>query len=88
MNAIWIMLGALSGAAAAGALLGARLRAVGLQRRLADQRASELERELVRAQAGLEHERELSGERLATLKEAQEQLSNSFKALSAEALQA
>ena len=51
-------------------------------------RAAELERELVRAQADLEHERALAQERLATLNDAQERLSASFKALSAEALQA
>ena len=41
----------------------------------------------MRTQADLEHERELGQERLATLGDAQERLSASFKALSAEALQ-
>ena len=50
-------------------------------------RAVELDRELVRTQADLEHERNLGQERLATLGDAQERLSASFKALSAEALQ-
>ena len=49
-------------------------------------RAGELERELVRARSDLEHEHELAQERLATLTDAQEQLSASFKALSADAL--
>jgi DNA recombination protein RmuC len=50
-------------------------------------RAGELERGLVKARADLDHERSLSAERLATLSDAQERLSASFKALSAEALQ-
>jgi DNA recombination protein RmuC len=88
MSIIWLLIGALFGVAVAGMALGRRLRIAGDERRLADERVSELERELVRASADLEHERELSQERLSTLKDAQEQLSNSFKALSAEALQA
>lgn len=59
-----------------GAVLGAGLAALALWPRL------------VRAQADLSHERTLSEQRLATLRDAQEQLSQSFKALSAEALQA
>jgi DNA recombination protein RmuC len=43
---------------------------------------------LVRTRAHLEHERSLSAERLETLSRAQGQLSDTFKALSAEALQA
>jgi DNA recombination protein RmuC len=50
-------------------------------------RAGELERELVQAQADLRHEQALSQERLATLSDAQARMSESFKALSAEALQ-
>lgn len=50
-------------------------------------RGIELERELVKARSDLEHERERAGERLATVTDAQERLSASFKALSAEALQ-
>jgi DNA recombination protein RmuC len=88
MNAMWMLFGAVLGAAAAGLALGARLRAAAAQRALAGEQAAELGRELVRAQADLEHERELSAERLRTLRDAQEQLSASFKALSAEALQA
>ncbi len=88
MDAIWLMVGALVGAGAVAAMLGSRLRAVGAERNRASERAGESERELVRAQADLGHERTLSQERLATLQDAQERLSNSFKALSAEALQA
>ena len=47
----------------------------------------ELDRDLVRAHADLEHERSRAQERLDTLGDAQERLSDSFKALSAEALQ-
>jgi DNA recombination protein RmuC len=43
---------------------------------------------LVQAQAALAHERELGAERLATLRDAEARLSDSFKAMSAEALQA
>ena len=53
----------------------------------ASARAGDLERDLVRAQADLEHERTLAAERLATLGDAQERLSAQFKALSSEALQ-
>ncbi len=42
---------------------------------------------LIRARSDLQHERALSQERLATLNDAQERLSASFKALSSEALQ-
>jgi len=84
----WLLLGALVGAALVGAVLARRLHAAGAERRAVEARAGELERELVRAHADLEHERQLSSERLSTIKDAQEQLSNSFKALSSEALQA
>ncbi len=50
-------------------------------------RAGELERELVRTGTDLEHERARGAERLAVVNDAQERLSASFKALSAEALQ-
>ena len=84
MTALWVLIGLIVGAAIAAALLRSRLRA------LADEaaRAGELERDLVRARSDLEHERARSEERLATIKDAQERLSVSFKALSAEALQA
>src|SRR6478735_5907651 len=42
---------------------------------------------LIRARSDLQHERALSQERLATVNDAQERLSASFKALSSEALQ-
>jgi DNA recombination protein RmuC len=84
MNALWVILGLVLGAAATAMALRPRLRA-GVRE---TQRASELDRELVRAMADLEHERSRAEERLATLGDAQERLSASFKALSAEALQA
>jgi DNA recombination protein RmuC len=83
MTALWLLIGLLVGAAGAVALLAPRLRALGADA----ERAGELERDLVKVQADLEHERSLSEERLATLRDAQERLSVSFKALSAEALQ-
>ncbi len=83
MTALWLLIGLFVGAAVVALAVRARLRT------LADEaaRAGELERELVRAQADLEHERELAGERLRTVSDAQTRLSESFKALSAEALQ-
>jgi DNA recombination protein RmuC len=83
MTAIWLLVGLLVGAAATLAALRPRLRSLASQAA----RVVELERELVQARADLEHERSLSEERLATVKDAQERLSASFKALSAEALQ-
>jgi DNA recombination protein RmuC len=84
MNAIWLAIGVLIGAGLVTVALRPRLRA-GAN---ASQRASELDRELVRVFADLEHERDRAQERLDTVNEAQERLSASFKALSAEALQA
>jgi DNA recombination protein RmuC len=84
MTAIWLLIGLFAGAAVVTAALRPRLRSLAAD---AD-RAHELEHELVRATTELEHERERSAERLATVKDAQERLSDSFKALSAEALQA
>ena len=83
MTAIWLALGVIIGAGVLAAALRSRLHAGA---RAAD-RAAELERELVRAQADLEHERALSHERLETVSQGQERMSESFKALSAEALQ-
>ena len=51
-------------------------------------RAVELDRELVRLEAQLDHERSLATERLKTFSEAEQRLSQTFKALSSEALQA
>jgi DNA recombination protein RmuC len=83
MNALWLLIGLLVGAGAVALAVRARLRAL-----LRDAgRATELERDLVRARADLEHERARAQERLATLSDAQERLAASFKALSAEALQ-
>ncbi|MDQ2896196.1 MAG: DNA recombination protein RmuC, partial [Actinomycetota bacterium] len=83
MTALWLILGVLVGAGVALLALRPRLRA------LAGEvvRAAELDRNLVRAQADLEHERSRAEERLVTLGDAQQRLSDSFKALSAEALQ-
>ena len=73
-------------------LIGAGVIAAALRPRLrlgveAGQRAVALDRELVRARADLEHERELAADRLQTVTDAQERMSASFKALSADALQ-
>ncbi len=83
MNALWLLIGLLVGAGLVAAALWTRLRA--LTRDAA--RAAELERELVRVQSDLGHERARGEERLATVNDAQERLSASFKALSADALQ-
>jgi DNA recombination protein RmuC len=83
MTAFWLLIGLALGAGAALLALRPRLRALSG----ATARTGELECELVRVQADLEHERALGQERLATLTEAQERLGASFKALSAEALQ-
>ena len=84
MTALWLLLGLMLGAGLTGLLLRGRLRALTVQAA----QAGEFERELVRARSDLEHERARAEERLATLKDAQERLSVSFKTLSAEALQA
>jgi DNA recombination protein RmuC len=83
MNALWLALGVIIGAGVLAAALRPRLRALTLDA----SRAAELERHLVKAGADLDHERERGAERLATITDAQERLSASFKALSAEALQ-
>ncbi len=84
MIALWLLAGLLLGAAAAAAALRPRLRSLAGEAA----RAGALERELDRARSDLEHERELAEERLATVRDAQERMSLSFKALSGEALQA
>jgi DNA recombination protein RmuC len=84
MTALWLLIGLLAGAAAVAAALRPRLRLLALE----TARAAELDRELLQARAELEHERSRGEERLATISDAQERLSASFKALSAEALQA
>jgi DNA recombination protein RmuC len=83
MYAVFLVIGLVLGVLAAVFALRSRLRA-GAQD---GARVLDLERELVRARADLEHERSLGAERLATLGDAQERLTASFKALSAEALQ-
>jgi DNA recombination protein RmuC len=88
LAAIFLVVGVALGAGGAVLALRGRLRGLAADAGRAAERAGGLERELVRAQADIEHERALSQERLTTLQDAQERLSNSFKALSAEALQA
>jgi DNA recombination protein RmuC len=83
MNALWLALGVIIGAGVILISLRPRLRALAADAA----RGVELERELVMARSDLEHERERAAERLATVNDAQERLSASFKALSAEALQ-
>jgi len=84
MNGLWLLLGLALGAVLTGLLLRGRLRALTVE----SARSAELERELIGARADLEHERERASERLATLQDAQDRLSATFKALSAEALRA
>ena len=84
MNAVWLLIGLLAGAGLVLVLLRARLRGLSAEA----SRAGELDRELIRARADLDHERSLAQERLATVNDAQERLSASFKVLTAEALQA
>jgi DNA recombination protein RmuC len=84
MTALWLLIGLSAGAALVAAALRPRLRSLAGQAA----RARELEHELVRLSAELEHERERAEERLETVRDAQERLSDSFKALSSEALQA
>ncbi|MBV9002619.1 MAG: hypothetical protein JO304_26430, partial [Solirubrobacterales bacterium] len=84
MNALWLLIGLVAGAGAILVAVRPRLRSLSLEAA----RAAELERELVRARAAVEHERAVAQERLAAVSDAQERLSTSFKALSAEALQA
>jgi DNA recombination protein RmuC len=83
MNALWLLAGLIVGAAIVLLALAPRLR--GLAAEAA--RAAGLERDLVRAGAELEHERALAQERLQALGAAQQRMAESFKALSADALQ-
>ena len=84
MIAIFLLIGLALGALAAALAMRPRLRTLNAEAA----RAAGLDRDLVRLGAELEHERELGAQRLETLKDAQERLSSSFKALSSEALQA
>ncbi len=83
MAALWLLIGLIIGAAIVAVAVRARLRSLTNEAG----RAAELDRELIKARADLDHERSLAQERLQTLGEAQARLSDSFKALSAEALQ-
>ncbi|MFZ0089772.1 MAG: DNA recombination protein RmuC [Solirubrobacteraceae bacterium] len=83
MNALWLALGVIIGAGVLAVAVRPRLRSLTAEAA----RAGELERELVRARTDLHHERERATERLATISDAQERLSATFRALSAEALQ-
>ncbi|MDQ6835092.1 MAG: DNA recombination protein RmuC [Actinomycetota bacterium] len=83
MSTLFLLLGLIIGAGVVALALRPRLRAGTQEAR----RASALELELARARSELEHERLRAEERLVTLSDAQERLSASFKALSAEALQ-
>jgi DNA recombination protein RmuC len=83
MQAIWLLIGLIVGAGVALVALRARLRALAAEAA----RTGALERDLVKARADLEHERALAAERLRTVNEAQARMSDSFRALSAEALQ-
>src|ERR1700736_2982771 len=84
MSALWLLIGLLAGGGAAVALLRVRMRTLAAEAA----RAVEVDRELAGARSDLAHERARAEERLATVHDAQERLSASFKALSAEALQA
>src|SRR5436305_15349527 len=81
MNALWLVIGLFVGVGVAALALVPRLRRLST-------RNSDLERELIRAESDLAHERSLSEERLKTLSDAQVRLSDTFRALSAEAVQA
>jgi DNA recombination protein RmuC len=83
MNALWLLIGLFAGAAAVACALRPRLRHLTVEAA----RAGELERDLIRARSDLEHERARAEERIASINDAQERLSSSFKALSSEALQ-
>jgi DNA recombination protein RmuC len=84
MNALWLLLGLVLGSGLTALIVRGRLRALALD----SLRSAELERELIGTRANLEHERERAAERLATVQDAQDRLSATFKALSSEALQA
>jgi DNA recombination protein RmuC len=84
MVVLCLLLGILVGAGLALLALRPRLRSLAAEAA----RVGPLEVSLEVSRRDLDHERELSQQRLATVNEAQERLSESFKALSAEALQA
>ena len=80
---IFLLIGLLAGAAAVAVVLRPRLRSLTAEAA----RAGELERELVACARTSSTSGRAAEERLATVNDAQERLSDSFKALSAEALQ-
>ncbi len=83
MTAVWLLIGLVVGTVAVALALRPRLRALARQAA----RANDLERDLMRATADLERERAVADERLRSMTDAQGRLSDSFKALSADALQ-
>jgi len=83
MNALWLLIGLVAGAGIVLAALRPRLRSLSAEAA----RAGQLEHEVARARSDLERERAGAQERLAAITDAQERLSASFTALSAEALQ-
>jgi DNA recombination protein RmuC len=84
MIAIGLVIGLLAGAGAALLALRPRLRSLAADAA----RVGPLERDLELARRDLGHEQALAEERLAAVTESQERMAESFKALSAEALQA
>jgi DNA recombination protein RmuC len=83
MNALWLAFGVIIGAAVMAVALRPRLRALTVD----CARARDLENRLVKTSTELEQERGRAVEQLATINDAQERLSASFKAMSADALQ-
>ncbi|HEX3688487.1 MAG TPA: hypothetical protein VHV28_02280, partial [Solirubrobacteraceae bacterium] len=83
MDALFLALGVIIGAALMVAVLRPRLRALTLEAA----EARDLENRLVKTSTELEQERARAVEQLATINDAQERLSASFKAMSADALQ-
>jgi DNA recombination protein RmuC len=81
MIALWVIVGLVLGAALVAAVLAPRVKRLSAHN-------DALQRDLLRAQGDLEREHAVAQERLKTLIEAESRLSDSFKALSAEALQA
>src|ERR1700753_2469242 len=83
MEILFLIVGILIGAGLVLVAVRPRLRGLVVQ---AD-RAAELDRELIQSRADLTHERARAAQRLATVQDAHRQLGESFKALSADALQ-
>jgi uncharacterized membrane-anchored protein YhcB (DUF1043 family) len=83
MNAVFLALGVIIGAALMVVALRPRLRALTVEAA----QARDLENRLVKTSTELEQERARAVEQLATINDAQERLSASFKAMSADALQ-